>query len=57
MKVHLPPQEPHVLLPYSSPPIHGLEKGKTHRGFARAHEKSPSITKQKATVRDSWAGA
>jgi hypothetical protein len=41
------PQQPHVLLPNSSPPIHGLEKGKMRRGLARPHEKSPSITNQK----------
>jgi hypothetical protein len=39
------PQEPHVLLPDSRPPIHGLKKGKVHRGHVRAHEKSPSIMK------------
>jgi hypothetical protein len=38
-----------VLLPDSSPPIHELKKGKMHGGVARAHEKSPSVVKQKAT--------
>jgi hypothetical protein len=42
------PQEPRMLLPDSSPPIRGLEKGKMCGGSARAHEKSPSIMKQKA---------
>jgi hypothetical protein len=41
------PQEPHVLLLDSSPLIRGLEKGKMHGGVARAHEKSPSVVKQK----------
>jgi hypothetical protein len=36
-----------MLLPDSSPLIHGLEKGKMHGGVARAHEKSPSVVKQK----------
>jgi hypothetical protein len=44
-RVHVPPQEAHVLLPDSSPPICGLEKGKKYGGVARAHEKSPSVTK------------
>jgi hypothetical protein len=43
------PQEPHVLLLDSSPPICELEKGKMCEGVARAHEKLPSVTKQKAT--------
>jgi hypothetical protein len=43
------PQEPHVLLPDLSPPIRGLEKGKMRGGVATAHEKSPSVVKQKAT--------
>jgi hypothetical protein len=42
------PQEPRVLLPDSSPPIHGLENGKMHGGIAREHEKSPLVMKQKA---------
>jgi hypothetical protein len=36
-----------MLLPDLSPLIHGFEKGKMFGGVARAHEKSPSITKQK----------
>jgi hypothetical protein len=43
------PQEPHVLLPDTSPLIRELEKGKMHGGATRAHEKSPSVMKQKAT--------
>jgi hypothetical protein len=46
-RVHLPPHEPHVMLPDSSPLIHGLEKGNMCGGAARAHEKSPSVMKQK----------
>jgi hypothetical protein len=38
-----------MMLPDSSPPIHGLKKGKMCRGPPKAHEKSPSIVKQKAT--------
>jgi hypothetical protein len=34
--------------PDSSPPIHGLEKGKVRQGAAKTHEKSPSVTKQKS---------
>jgi hypothetical protein len=45
---HLPHQEPHVLLPDLSPPIHRIEKGKMRGGVARAHDKSPSVVKQKA---------
>jgi hypothetical protein len=45
MKVDLPPQEPRMLLPDSSPPIRGLEKGKMRGGVAKAHEKSPSVVK------------
>jgi hypothetical protein len=37
-----------MLLPDSSPLIRGLEKGKMCGGVARAHEKSPPVTKQKA---------
>jgi hypothetical protein len=44
---HLPPQEPRMLLPDSTPPICGLEKDKMCGGSTRAHEKSPTITKQK----------
>jgi hypothetical protein len=33
-EVHLPPQEPHELLPDSCPPIRGLEKGKMCGGVA-----------------------
>jgi hypothetical protein len=36
-----------LLLPDSSPPIRGLEKGKMHGGLSKAHEKSPSVAKQK----------
>jgi hypothetical protein len=43
------PQEPHVLLPDLSPLICGFEKGKMLGGVGRAHEKSPSVVKQKAT--------
>jgi hypothetical protein len=39
----------HVLLPDLSPLICGLEKGKMRGGVARAHEKLPSVVKQKAT--------
>jgi hypothetical protein len=38
-----------MLLPDLSPLIRGLEKGKMLGRSARAHEKSPSIVKQKAT--------
>jgi hypothetical protein len=38
-----------MLLPDLSTPIRGLEKGKMRGGVARAHEKSPSVVKQKAT--------
>jgi hypothetical protein len=41
------PQEPHVLLPDLSPPIHGLKKVKMCGGAARAQEKLPSVMKQK----------
>jgi hypothetical protein len=41
------PQEPRVLLPDSCQPICGLEKGMMRGGVARAHEKSPSVAKQK----------
>jgi hypothetical protein len=36
------------MLPDLSPLIRGLGKGKMHGGATRAHEKSPSIVKQKA---------
>jgi hypothetical protein len=42
------PQEPRMLLPDSSPLIRGLKKSKMHGRAARAHEKSPSVMKQKA---------
>jgi hypothetical protein len=42
------PEEPRVLLPDSSPLIRRLKKGKMRRGPAKAHEKTPSIVKQKA---------
>jgi hypothetical protein len=42
-----PPHEPRMLHPDLSPLICRLKKGKMHGGAARAHEKSPSITKQK----------
>jgi hypothetical protein len=48
MRGSSPTQEPRVLLPDLNPLIHNLEKGKMRRGPARAHEKSPSIAKQKA---------
>jgi hypothetical protein len=38
-----------MLLPDLSPLIRGIEKGKMHGGAVRAHEKSPLVTKQKAT--------
>jgi hypothetical protein len=34
-----------MLLPDSSLPIHGLEKGKMCGGATRAHEKPPLVTK------------
>jgi hypothetical protein len=40
------PQEPCMLLLDSSPPIPRLEEGKMHGGNTRAHEESPSTTKQ-----------
>jgi hypothetical protein len=43
----LPPQEPHMLLPDSSPPIPTLEEGKMRGGNTRAHEESPSTVKQR----------
>jgi hypothetical protein len=46
-EVHLPPQEPRVLLLDLSPPIHMLEKGKMCGGAATALEKSPLVAKQK----------
>jgi hypothetical protein len=36
-----------MLLPDLSPVIRGLEKGKMCGGVARAHEKSPLVTKQR----------
>jgi hypothetical protein len=41
------PQEPRFLQSDLSPLICRLEKGKMHGGAARAHEKSPSVMKQK----------
>jgi hypothetical protein len=44
-KFIFPPQEPHMLLPDSSPPMPRLEEGKIRGGNTRAHEESPSTVK------------
>jgi hypothetical protein len=46
-EVHLPPQEPRMLLPDSSPLIPRLEEVKMRGGNIRAHKESPSTAKQR----------